>query len=122
MCRKVIILTLLIIAGCKEEDPAPIISRFEISIENLSRTTQQLEDLRKEKDLFVKLLDDFERQKRDGSTFLSFIEIIQQDQTFTEWHMDITQREKDLSIEHAMNVLAAHREIQKRNSGETVNP
>ena len=118
MRKTAIILYLLIIAGCKTPSSPPSISRFDIAIENLSRTSQQLEDLRKEKDLFVKSLGDFEQQKAERSGVLDANDIDKQTRAFADWHLDIAQREKDLTIEHSMNVSAAHREIAKRRAAE----
>jgi len=114
MRNTVIILYLLIIAGCKAPGNPPPVSRFDIAIENLSRTSQQLEDLRMEKDIFVRLLDDFEKQKAEYAGILDTNEIDKQTMTFAKWHRDIAQREKDLTIEHTMNILAAQREVAKR--------
>ncbi|MGA2322558.1 MAG: hypothetical protein ABSG22_01775 [Sedimentisphaerales bacterium] len=118
MRKTAIIICLLIIAGCKTPSSPPPVSRFDIAIENLSRTSQQLEDLRKEKDLFVKSLENFERQKAEHSSVLDANEIDKQTRAFAEWHRDIAQREKDITIEHSMNVFAAHREIAKRRATE----
>jgi len=118
MRKTAIILYLLIIAGCKTPSSYPPISRFDIAIENLSRTSQQLEDLRKEKDLFVKSLGDFEQQKAERSGVLDANDIDKQTRAFADWHLDIAQREKDLTIEHSMNVSAAHREIAKRRAAQ----
>jgi HD-GYP domain-containing protein (c-di-GMP phosphodiesterase class II) len=118
MRKTAIILYLLIIAGCKTPSSPPPLSRFDIAIENLSRTSQQLEDLRKEKDLFVKSLENFERQKAEHVGVLDANDIDKQTKFFAEWHRDIAQREKDITIEHSMNVSAAHREIAKRRATE----
>ena len=119
MSRTVIILCLLIIAGCKTPSNPPPVSRFDIAIENLSRTTQQLEDLRKEKDFFAKSLADFEQQKTECGDFMDANELDKQTKYFARWHWDIAQREKDLTIEHSENILAAHREIEKRRAAKS---
>jgi hypothetical protein len=119
MRKTVVIIYLLIIAGCKTPSNPPPVSRFDIAIENLSRTSQQLEDLRKEKGIFTKSLEDFERQKTECGDLLDAFKIAEQTKTFAEWHMDIAQREKDLNIEHSMNISAAHREILKRKAVES---
>jgi uncharacterized NAD(P)/FAD-binding protein YdhS len=118
MRKTAIILYLLIIAGCKTPDNPRPVSRFDIAIENLSITSQKLEDLRMEKDIFVRLLDDFEKQKAEHAGILDANEIDKQTKVFTEWHRDIAQREKDLTIEHTMNILAAHREVAKRRAAK----
>jgi hypothetical protein len=118
MRKTAIILYLLIIAGCKTPSNPPPVSRFDVAIENLSRTTQQLDDLQKEKDFFTKSLEDFERQKDECGDLMDASEIARQTKAFAEWHRDIAQREKDLNIEHSMNIYAAHREILKRKATE----
>ncbi|MGA2071442.1 MAG: hypothetical protein ABSG97_08835 [Sedimentisphaerales bacterium] len=120
MRKKVIILyLLLIIAGCKTADSPPPVSRFDVAIENLSRTTQQLEDLRKEKDFFAKSLADFEQQKAECGDFMDANKLDRQTRAFARWHWDIAQREKDLTIEHSTNIFAAHREIVKRRAAKS---
>jgi hypothetical protein len=120
-----IILCLFILSGCKTpSNPPPVsrfdvaVSRFDVAIENLSKTTQQLEDLRREKDFFAKSLADFEQQKTECGDFMDANEIDRQTRAFARWHWDIAQREKDLTIEYSMNVYAAHREMLKRKAGE----
>jgi hypothetical protein len=114
MRKTVIILCLFILPGCKTPSSPPPVSRFDIAIENLSITSQKLEDLRTEKDIFARLLEDFERQKAEHVGILDASEIDKQTKAFTDWHRSIAQREKDITIEHSMNVFAAHREIAKR--------
>ena len=116
MKKIIIILCLLIAGGCKTPSKSVPVSRFDIAIENLSITTQKLEDLRIEKEIFVKMLNDFEQQKTENA--LDFNTIDKQTKAFAEWHRDISQREKDLNIEHSMNISAAHREITKRKASE----
>jgi hypothetical protein len=118
MRKTTVIICLLVIAGCKTPSNPPPVSRFDIAIENLSRTTQQLEDLRREKDFFAKSLADFEQQKTECGDFMDANELDKQTRAFARWHWDIAQREKDLTIEHSMNVFAAHREILKRRAAE----
>jgi len=118
MKKTAIILYLLIITGCNTPSNPPPVSRFDIAIENLSRTSQQLEDLRREKDFFAKSLADFEQQKTECGDFMDANELDKQTKAFARWHWDIAQREKDLTIEHSMNVFAAHREILKRRAAE----
>ena len=72
-----------------------------------------------EKDIFVRLLDDFEKQKAEHIGILDANEIDKQTKAFAEWHRDIAQREKDLTIEYTMDVLAAHREIAKRRTAKS---
>ena len=113
-----IILCLFILPGCKTPNSPPPVSRFDIAIENLSITSQKLEDLRMEKDFFAKSLADFEQQKAECGDFMDANDIARQTRAFAKWHWDIAQREKDLTIEHSTNVFAAHREILKRRAAE----
>jgi hypothetical protein len=119
MRNTAIILCLFILSGCKTPSNPPPVSRFDIAIENLSRTTQQLEDLRKEKDFFAKSLADFEQQKTECGDFMDANELDKQTKAFARWHWDIAQREKDLTIEHSTNIFAAHREIVKRRAAKS---
>jgi hypothetical protein len=119
MRKTAVILYLLIITGCKTPSHPPPVSRFDIAIENLSITSQKLEDLRMEKDIFVRLLDDFEQQKTEYSSILDANEIDRQTRAFAEWHLDIAQRDKDLTIEYSVSVDAAHREIAKRRAAKS---
>jgi len=116
-----ILLSIILIAGCNTPGNPPPVSRLDIAIENLSRTTLQLEDLRKEKEFFSKSLADFERQEAEYGAFMDPNKIDREERAFAKWHRDIAQREKDLNIEHSTNVLAAHREILKRKT-EGKNP
>ena len=118
MRKTAIVICLLIITGCQTPDNTSSISRFDVAIENLSITSQKLEDLRMEKDIFAMLLDDFEQQKTAHGSTLDANKIDKQAMSFAEWHRDIAQREKDISIEHSLNVFAAHREIFKRKAAE----
>jgi hypothetical protein len=118
MSRRIIILYLLITAGCKTQNAPPPVSRLDIAIENLSMTSRQLDELREEKDLFTKSLEDFVEQKAEHIGILDTNEIYRETRAFAEWRRDITQREKDLNIEHSMNISAAHREIAKRKTTE----
>jgi hypothetical protein len=117
--RKIaVILCLFMLSGCGASGNSTPVSRFDIAIENLSRTSLQLENLQKEKDLFAKTLEDFEQQKAEYNDILGTGKANKITRAYAQWHRDITQREKDLAIEHAMNVSAAHREILKRKAEE----
>lgn len=109
-----IALGLLIIAGCKTPSSPSPASRLDLAIENLSITTEQLESVQREKDFFVKVLEDFEQQKDEYGVFLNYQQIHSQMQDFENWHQDISQREQELAIEHAINVFAAHNQVAKR--------
>jgi len=64
MSKTVIAFGLLIIAGCKTpSSPAPV-SRYDLAIENLSITTEQLETVQKEKRFFCKSARRFRTAKR----------------------------------------------------------
>jgi len=116
--KKTLVIFLLIIAGCKTPAHKPSPTQFDTAIENLSITTQQLDSLQKEKDLFVKALEDFERQKAEYGRLLNPDILSIQNQFFTDWHRDITLRERDLEFKHALNVFTAHSEAMKHKSPE----
>ena len=123
----IIILGLLIAAaGCgrpTSSEPAPAsaasLTCYDMAIENLSTTTEQLESIRREKDFFVKSFEDFERQKAQYGQLWTSRQIRNQMQYFTDWHRDILQRERTLEFQHALNVLAAHNEVIKRKKADT---
>ena len=121
MKRTVIILALLItVSGCKTPakngTTTPSASLYDSAIENLSMSTEQLESVRKEKDFFVKSLEDFERQKDEYGYLLDTSRFRSQMQDFTEWHRDISRREKIIEVQHALSVTAAHSQVAKRRS------
>jgi hypothetical protein len=106
------------LAGCNrpaETTTVPLSgSHFDLAIENLSITTEQLESVRKEKDLFVNVPEDFEEQKAADGPFLNANQFRSQMQDFADWHRDISQRERQLEVRHALNVFAAHSQVAKR--------
>jgi hypothetical protein len=110
----VIALCLLMIVGCRTPAHTPPVSRFDSAIENLSFTTEQLESVRREKDLFVNALENFEEQKTEYTAFLDSQRLHSQMQDFADWHRDISQRERHLEVRHALNVFAAHSQVAKR--------
>ena len=114
MSKTVIVFGLLIIAGCKTPSSRTSATSYDLAIENLSVTTEQLESLQREKDIFVKSLEDFEQQKNEYSVFLSYRQLYSQMQDFGNWHEDISQREQELAMEHAINVFIAHNQVIKR--------
>ena len=77
--------------------------------------------MQKEKDFFVKSLEDFEHQKAEYGRFLDNQQLRSQMQDFTEWHHDIAQRERTLEVQHALNVLAAHTQVVKRRAADQKN-
>jgi hypothetical protein len=106
------------LVGCNrpaETTTVPLsVSRFDSAIENLSITTEQLESVRREKDLFVNVLENLEEQKTEYAAFLDSQRLRSQMQDFAVWHRDISQRERQLEIRHALNVFAAHSQVEKR--------
>jgi hypothetical protein len=121
MIRKLVIFVCFCVtlAGCSEpavNKPAfkPSDSQYDIAIENLSVTTEKLDSIRKEKDLFVKSLEDFEQQQSDYPRFWNANRIQLQYQHFAVWHKDIAIRERNLEVQHALNTLAAHNQVMKR--------
>jgi hypothetical protein len=63
-----------------------------------------------------KFMEDFEQQRAEYGLFLDPGRLGSQMQDFTGWHRDITQRERELEIQHAINVFAAHNQVAKRKS------
>jgi hypothetical protein len=127
MKQTAIVLALLItISGCKTpagtKTQTQSASLYDSAIENLSMTAEQLESLRKEKDFFVKSLEDFERQKYEYGYLLDVGRLRSQMQDFTEWHRDISKRERILEVQHSLNVLAAHSQVAKRRSPVSTRP
>jgi hypothetical protein len=114
--RKAIVVLLLIISGCSAPADKPVANHFDTAIQDLSITTQQLESVRREKDFFVKALEDFERQKTEYALFLTPGRIGGQMQDFAGWHRDIVLRERGLEAQHAINVFAAHNQVAIRKS------
>ncbi len=114
MKKAFIILIFLTIAGCKTPAPEPAKSGLDSAIENLSASTEQMESLRREKDLFVKVLEDFERQQAENGELINPRQVRKQRQDMARWHDDISRREKDLAVLHALNVCAAHNQIAKQ--------
>jgi hypothetical protein len=118
--RKLVIIlgAFVILAGCNRpaETPAydPPVSQYDMAIENLSITTEQIEDIRKEKDLFIKSLESFERQKNEYGYLMDVNGIRRQMQRFADWHKDIAKRERSMEVQHALNVFAAHNQVIKR--------
>ena len=114
MRNALVIISLMILAGCRtpEETAAP--TQLDIAIENLSITTQQLESVRKEKDYFVRTLEDYERQKAEYGNYLNSDGFYNQMRYFTAWHEDILRRERNLEIQYAFDVFAAHNQVAKR--------
>jgi hypothetical protein len=102
------------IVGCNTPTHIPPASRFDSAIENLSITTEQLESVRGEKDIFVNMLENFEEQKTEYAAFLDSQRLRSQMQDFADWHRDISQRERQLEVRHALNVFAAHSQVAKR--------
>ncbi|MFH1370098.1 MAG: hypothetical protein ABII09_02255 [Planctomycetota bacterium] len=113
-----VILCLLMVVGCNTPSSPPPVSHYDAAIENLSITADQLESVQKEKDFFVKSLEEFELQKTEYGRFLDTRQLHSQMQDFTEWHHDISQRERNLEVQHVLNVLAAHTQVVRRRTAE----
>jgi hypothetical protein len=118
MKKTVVILWLLLISGCKTPPAKQPESGFDIAIKNLSASTERLDSIRREKDFFIKSLEDFERQKAEYGQLLDYNDVRSQMQHFAEWHRDIAKRERALEFRHALNVLAAHHEVIKQKAAE----
>ncbi len=116
MRKMAVILNLLFIAGCGKLQSAAPVSRFDSAIERLSRSEQELEWVSKEKDYFIKFLEDRETQKAEYGYILDNNRLCNQMKDFARWHEDISQRERELAILHAINVFAAHNQTVKHKS------
>jgi predicted nuclease of restriction endonuclease-like RecB superfamily len=107
------ILCVLMIAGCKTSSSPPQVSHFDVAIENLSGTAEQLESVRREKDFLVKTLEDFEQQKAQYGYLLDTGQLNSQMQDFAEWHRDISWRERNLEVQHVLNILSAQVQVAR---------
>ena len=114
MKNQALIICVLLLVGCDTQSRHSRISHYDAAIENLSVTAEQLDNVRKEKDFFIEVLEDFEQQKNEYRNLLNPIAIQIQMKRFTEWHNDISQRERKLEVQHALNVLAAHTQVARR--------
>jgi hypothetical protein len=107
-----------VLAGCNKpaRTPAHYLppSQYDMAIENLSITTNQLDAISKEKDLFIQALESFEQQKNKYGYLMDINGIQKQMQQFADWHKDITSRETNLEVRHSLNVFAAHNQVIKR--------
>ena len=114
----IVVGSFFILAGCNNpaQNPAynPSATQYDMAIENLSKTTNQLDAIRKEKDLFVKALESFEQQKNTYGYLMNINGIQKQMQRFSDWHKDISSRERKLEVRHSLNVFAAHNQVIKR--------
>ena len=113
----IVLVLLIILTGCnrqaKVKNETTSADLYDLAIENLSMTSEQLEAVQREKDFFVKSLEDFERQKAEYGFLLDTGQLRSQMQDFTDWHRDIARRERTLEVQHALNVLAAHNQVAK---------
>ncbi|MBN2019908.1 MAG: hypothetical protein JW749_06755 [Sedimentisphaerales bacterium] len=105
---------LVAIVGCKTPAEKPSVPAFDSAIENLSFTSEQLKLLSREKDFFIKTLEDFERQQAEYGSIINSHEFRRQKEDFAYWHRDIELRERELAMQHAINVFAAHNRVLKR--------
>jgi hypothetical protein len=117
-----VIVLLTILTGCSRQagvkNEITSADLYDLAIENLSMTAEQLEAIQREKDFFVKSLEDFEQQKAEYGYLLDSGQLRSQMQDFTEWHRDIERRERNLEVQHALNVLAAHNQVAKRRAAD----
>lgn len=102
---------LFIVAGCGQKRT---VSSYDLAIEKLSITSQQLDSISKEKDLYVKVLDDFEKQKDEYGYMLNSHKINEQMQQLADWHRNITLREKEITFEHDLNVYDAQTQAARK--------
>jgi hypothetical protein len=116
MKNTIIILVLLIISGCNSPPEKNQESNYDLAIEKLSITTQELEAISKEKDLYVKVLDDFEKQKSEYGYLFNSQQISDEMQNLSDWHYDISRREKVISFQHDLNIYDAHIQAEKKHT------
>ncbi len=109
MRRAILLLVVVLIVGCQSQPDKPSASTADRAIDNLSRTSEQLDSIGQEKSFFTEVLDDFETQQAVYSPLLD-CNRPQTDQqlAFQTWHGDIQHREDTLQRQHALNVLIAH--------------
>jgi hypothetical protein len=114
MKNTIIILVLLIISGCKAPAEKKPESSYDLAIEKLSITTQELDSISKEKDFYVKVLEDFEKQKTEYGDLLNSRQMHEEMQNLSDWHRDIARREKEISFQHALNINDAQTQAAKK--------
>lgn len=120
MQKILIIAVVSLLFGCTSRTVSPRASRCDAIIENLSRTTDQLNSIRSEKDYFVKVWNDSEDQLADFAELMSNSSGQDYDaEAFAKWHEDIAAREEQISRQHALNVLLAHIRIDQMTDDES---
>jgi len=109
MRRAILLFIVMFIVGCNSQSGKPSASTANLAIDNLSRMSEQLDSIGREKDLFADTFDDFETQQAVYSPLFD-CNHPQSDAplAFQTWHGDIQRRETALQRQHALNVLIAH--------------
>lgn len=110
MRKMLIIAGFLLIPGCAPADkPATHTSPADRAIINLSRTTDQLDSIHREKDFLINVLEDLETQQAVYSPFLDDPQLtLSWAQAFDNWRANLFTRERTVATQHALNVLVAH--------------
>lgn len=114
MKKSIAIMILLICSGCGSSGEKRTVSSYDLAIKNLSATSQQLDSIRREKDLYVKVLEDFEKQKNEYGLLLDSHKVNEQMQQLADWHHDITLREREISFHHDLNVYDAQTQAERK--------
>ncbi len=115
MRKTLIIIGFVIISGCgPAHSPVTGASTADRAILNLSRTADQLDSVRREKDFLINVLEEIETQQTVYSVLLDGPQLAaDQARAFDDWRTELTAREKIIEARHALNVLTAHIEIAR---------
>lgn len=111
----VLTICLLTLLGCSpaQKSPEPI-SKRDRAIINLSKTTDQLDSIHREKDFLINVLEDLETQQDVYSPFLDDPQLtLSSAQAFDNWRANLLTRERTVATQHALNVLMAHIQASK---------
>jgi len=113
--KKLIIIGFVIIAGCTPaHSPVTPTSTTDRNILNLSKTSERLDSIHREKDLLINVLDELETQQTVYSGLLDGPQLTaDQARAFDNWRTELTAREKRIETRYALDVLIAHIEIAR---------
>ena len=106
---------LIFISGCSNT-PAEkkSVSKYDLAVKKLSITSEELDSIGREKDLYVKVLDDMESQQSEFGYLFNSQQMFYEMRILSDWHYDIAQRERAISFEHALNIYDAHIQAMKK--------
>jgi len=117
-----VIMAVLLVVGCGARNAPNASSTSGGPIEELARTTEQLEQVRREKDFFVEVYNDFEQQTGEFGCFLNEQQSAEQAQDLYHWREQIVDTEQTLTQQHAINVYLAHRAVTQQSSADNSGP